>query len=98
MVIHGTRSLLSALFAATLVTLCIATAKAGEPMVRRAAVPDGGIHPQALTDSKGHVHLIYFKGEPRHGDIFYARSDDGGVSFTQPLRVNSQPDSAVIIG
>jgi hypothetical protein len=98
MMIHGRRSLLFALFAATLVSLCIAPAQAGEPTVRRASVPDGGIHPQALTDSKGFLHLIYFKGEPRHGDIFYARSDDGGVSFTAPLRVNSQPDSAVIIG
>ena len=28
--------------------------------------------PQAVTDSDGHLHLIYFKGDPSHtGDIFY---------------------------
>ena len=61
-------------------------------------MPDGGIHPQAQTDSRGGVHLIYFKGDPRRGDIFYVRSDDGGTTFTPAVRVNSQADSAIIAG
>src|SRR5687768_3864258 len=73
-------------------------AVASESKVVAVRVPPEGIHPQAQTDSRGRVHLIYFKGDPMHGDIFYVRSDDGGTSFTPPTRVNSQPDTAVITG
>ncbi|HLJ92562.1 MAG TPA: sialidase family protein [Gemmataceae bacterium] len=61
-------------------------------------VPDGGIQPQLAIDSKGHVHLIYFSGDPMGGDIFYVRSDDAGRTFSRRLRVNSQPGSAIAIG
>ena len=61
-------------------------------------IPDGGIHPQAQIDTRGRLHLIYFKGDPKRGDIFYVRSDEAGAQFTPPMRVNSHPDSAVIIG
>jgi hypothetical protein len=70
----------------------------GLPSVDVIRVPNGGSHPQVKTDSQGRVHLIYFSGDPRHGDIFYIRSADGGTSFSRPLRVNSQPRSAMIIG
>jgi hypothetical protein len=60
-------------------------------------VPDGGIQPQTAVDAKGVVHLLYFKGDPGGGDIFYTRSQDG-MRFDRPLRVNSQPGSAVAIG
>jgi hypothetical protein len=62
------------------------------------ATPDGGIQPQAVTDDAGAVHLIYFKGEPSNGDLFYARSKPGPTEFSKPIRVNSQPGSAVAIG
>ena len=61
-------------------------------------VPDRGVHPQAQTDGKGRVHLIYFKGEAMHGDVFYVRSHDGLKTFSEPVRVNSQPGSVVITG
>ncbi len=76
----------------------IGIARAADPKVESVRVPDGGIHPQVQTDSRGRVHLIYFKGDPKRGDIFYVRSDDAGTTFTPPIRVNSHPDSAVIIG
>ncbi|MCI0464158.1 MAG: sigma-70 family RNA polymerase sigma factor [Gemmataceae bacterium] len=60
--------------------------------------PEKGIQPQAAVDGKGVVHLIYFRGEPGNGDIFYVRSDDGGARFSRPLRVNSQPGSAIATG
>ena len=61
-------------------------------------VPNRGIQPQVVVDAKGVVHLLYFKGDPAGGDIFYVRSEDG-VSFNKhPLRVNSQPGSAIAIG
>jgi hypothetical protein len=98
MITGRTLPCVSALLATLLMCFFNGVARAREPRVTRASVPNGGIHPQVQTDARGRVHLIYFKGESRHGDIFYARSDDGGASFTRPLRVNSHPDSAVIIG
>lgn len=69
---------------------------AGEVIVRR--VPDRGVQPQVAVDEKGTVHLIYLTGDPSHSDIFYTHSSDGGQSWSDPLRVNSQPGSAVAIG
>jgi hypothetical protein len=62
------------------------------------ATPNGGIQPQAVVDAKGTLHLIYFKGEPDAGDIFYVRREAAKERFSDPLRVNSQPGSAVAIG
>lgn len=60
--------------------------------------PDGGIQPQAAIDTKGIVHLVYFKGNPGRGDLFYVRSSDDGKTFSPPLRVNSQGGSAIALG
>ena len=60
--------------------------------------PDGGIQPQAAVDSKGVVHLIYYKGDAGGGDIFYARQQPGETSFSKPMPVNSQPGSAIAAG
>jgi hypothetical protein len=62
------------------------------------ATPDGGIQPQAVVDEVGAIHLVYFRGEPAGGDLFYARSKPGTTEFAKPHRVNSQPGSAVAIG
>lgn len=61
-------------------------------------VPDNGLQPQAVMDERGALHLIYFTGEPGGGDVYYARRDAGGAKFTTPLRVNSEPGSAVAAG
>jgi hypothetical protein len=68
---------------------------AHQPILLR--VPDHGIQPQVAVDAKGVVHLLYFKGEPLGGDIFYTRSKDG-AHWEHSLRVNSQPGSAVATG
>jgi hypothetical protein len=60
-------------------------------------VPDRGIQPQVAVDAKGGVHLLYFKGEPGNGDIFYARSGDG-IHFKPSLGVNSERGSAIATG
>ena len=60
--------------------------------------PDGGIQPQAAVDKSGRVHLVYFKGQPRAGDLFYARKDPNGAEFSAPVRVNSKPASAIAVG
>jgi hypothetical protein len=60
-------------------------------------VPQGGIQPQAAVDREGIVHLVYFRGDPHHGDLFYVRSKDR-VTFSEPITVNSQPGSAIAVG
>ncbi len=40
-------------------------------------VPEGGLQPQ-LVARHGVLHLIYFKGDAAHGDVFYVRSQDQG--------------------
>ena len=73
-------------------------ARADLRLVRVSRLPDGAIQPQAVTDQDGVIHLIYFKGDPMHGDVFYVRSADGGAAFSAPLRVNSQPGSVIATG
>jgi hypothetical protein len=61
--------------------------------------PDGGIQPQAL-ERKGVIHLVYLKGDPAGSDIYYVTVTGFGenLKFSKPLRVNSQPGSAIAIG
>jgi hypothetical protein len=66
--------------------------------VRVARVPEQGIQPQAAMDRTGTLHLLYYFGDAGHGDLFYTRSRDGGVTFSSPLRVNSQQGSAIATG
>lgn len=60
--------------------------------------PDGGLQPQALVGPNGATHLIYFKGDPKAGDVFYARRAADEQQFSPPIRVNSQTGSAIAIG
>lgn len=71
---------------------------AGTDKVRLLRPPDGGIQPQAAVDSAGALHLIYFKGRPQGGDVFYVRREPGQDSFSTPVRVNQNPRSAIAIG
>jgi hypothetical protein len=68
------------------------------PVVTLVRVPNGGIQPDVLRDSRGAVHMLYFSGEPANGDLFYVRSTDDGRTFSRPVRVNSQPGSAIASG
>jgi hypothetical protein len=69
----------------------------GQGRVAVIATPDGGIQPQAVEQA-GVVHLVYFKGDPAAGDLFYVQSKPGTIEFSKPIRVNSQAGSAVAIG
>jgi hypothetical protein len=60
--------------------------------------PEGGIQPQAAIDDRGAIHLVFFKGEPAGGDLYYSRLEPGTAMFSTPIRVNSQPGSAIAIG
>src|SRR5205085_8576465 len=81
-----------------LTIFCInATADDSRPL-HLLRTPDDGLQPQAIVDSKGCLHLIYLKGEPQACDVFYVRREAGQTNFSTPLRVNSQPGSAIALG
>jgi hypothetical protein len=69
----------------------------GRTKIELKRVPDGGIQPQVAVDARGTVHLVYFKGDPAAGDLFYSHSNDG-ENFSPPIRVNSVAGSAVAVG
>jgi hypothetical protein len=73
----------------------VATSQATVTLVR---VPHGGIQPEVVTDGRGVLHLIYFTGDPKAGDLFYTRSTDSGSTFSPAVRVNSQQGSAIAVG
>jgi hypothetical protein len=61
-------------------------------------VPDGGLQPQIAMAANGTMHMIYFSGDPKNGDLYYVRADKAASKFSRPLRVNSQPGSVVATG
>jgi hypothetical protein len=94
--------------AIALIVACAAAAgvsfhevRAAAPNVAVVETPDHGIQPQAVVDSGGVIHLVYFSGEPSGGDVYYARlvAGSGGFSRSGPgIRVNSIPGSALATG
>ena len=87
------------------ITAAIGSAVSGAPdvlphnqRVVERRVLDGGIQPQVAVDDRGAVHLIYFRGDPAHGDVFYVRSTDDGATFSSPIQVNHQGGSAIATG
>jgi hypothetical protein len=66
--------------------------------VKLMRTPDDGLQPQALVDGMGALHLVYLKGDPKACDVFYARRAAGQTNFSAPLRVNSEPGSAIAVG
>lgn len=87
-----------ALGAAVLLTALPRPQPSGTPAIEVLEVPDGGIQPQATVDASGTIHLLYFAGDPAHGDLFYCRRVRGAASFSRPIRVNSDPGSAIATG
>ncbi len=106
---HRTQFLVLTLAALALTTVALAapvkraaTGTATKPQtgdrVKLVRAPEGGLQPQTAVDSAGTLHLIYFKGEPGSGDIYHVRKAVGQADFSPPLRVNSQPGSAIATG
>jgi hypothetical protein len=67
------------------------------PAVSLIHVPDGGIQPQAIADESGALHVLYFKGDAAHGDLFYLRIISTG-KFSVPVQVNTNAASAIAAG
>ena len=61
-------------------------------------IPEGGRLPSALVDDTGVVHLVYFEGEPRGGDLLYVQRAPGESEWSEPQFVNSEAETAVGIG
>ena len=73
----------------------------GDDRVTLVRTPAGGVQPQAVVDAEGAIHVVYFRGaDAGAGDLDYVRIDPGSSAdrFTPPVRVNSQPGSAVAKG
>ncbi len=73
-------------------------ASSANPKVNLLRTPNSGIQPQTMMDERGALHLIYFAGEPGGGDIYYVRRDADRTEFTAPIRINSEPRTAVAVG
>ena len=96
------------MFATLLVAACAGVVGAGSqseaaeaPFSGRVTVlraPGGGIQPQSAIDPSGTIHLVYLAGDPSSSDVRYTQLVPGGTEFAPPLRVNSEPGSAVAMG
>lgn len=72
---------------------------AGEPAkVDLVRVPESGLQPVAAMGVDGMLHLVYFKGDPKAGDLYCVTRENGASAFGAPVRVNAAPGSAVAIG
>jgi hypothetical protein len=71
---------------------------AGAAPVTLWRTPDRGIQPQAAIDTSGGIHLVYYQGDPRRGDLFYSRRLPEAQAFSEPIPVNSQNGSAIAVG
>src|SRR5207253_10461954 len=92
-------SLMLAFAAGTAIAMHSSRANSPEmPTIRLLRTPREGIQPQTVLDRDGVLHMIYFKGDASAGDIEYVRRAADGKDFSQPIRVNSEPESAVAIG
>ena len=78
--------------------LCWSALGTESTRIKLLRTPDDGIQPQAAIDSKGIIHLIYYKGAAGAGDIFYVRQEPGQEGFSKPIPVNSQAGSAIAAG
>jgi hypothetical protein len=69
-----------------------------DPEVNLMRTPENGLQPQAIVDSKGVVHLLYYRGDPRNGDLFYVSRASGTAQFSNPLRVTRDLSPAMAMG
>ena len=61
-------------------------------------LPEGGRLPRAVVDDGGTAHVVYFRGEPRAGDLLYVSRAPGAAGWSEPRYVNSEPGTVVGIG
>lgn len=65
--------------------------------VELSETPEHGLQPRMLVDPHGTLHVLWYAGDSRGGDVFHAvRNPD--KSWGTPVRVNSEPGSAIAAG
>jgi hypothetical protein len=80
------------------IALLLALAPPAAPRVVVVQTPSQGIQPQAVVDRDGVLHVIYFTGDPSHGDLYYVQRRPGQSAFSNPVRVNSDPATVLAVG
>lgn len=85
---------------ATTITVLAAELKEGaagtsETLVHLMATPDGGVQPRLVNDSKGGLHLLFFKKrlsnpDAREGNLYYRRYDADAGAWGGSVKVSSQ--------
>jgi hypothetical protein len=70
----------------------------GNAAVSIEKLPEPGLQPQTIAAPDGTVHLLYLAGDPKSADVLYRKQRAGSTDWAAPLRVNSQPGSAIAIG
>jgi len=75
----------------------VGAANPAKPSINLMRVPNSGIQPQ-IVEKDGIVHLLYFTGDPKGGDLNYVESRDYGKTFSKPIRVNSESGTAMATG
>ncbi|MCB1231219.1 MAG: exo-alpha-sialidase [Verrucomicrobiae bacterium] len=68
------------------------------PEVSVERVPWEGIQSQAAVDHEGNLHLLYFRGDPRAGNLFHTVRLRGERAFRPPVQVNETPGAAIAMG
>src|SRR2546421_1127623 len=68
------------------------------PPVTPMRVLNNGIQPQVVRDDAGTVHLLYYSGDPAHGDLYYTKSTNDGATWLSPIRVNAAKGDAIALG
>ena len=53
------------------------------------------IFPNGAFDSNGVLHLVWVNDSNNYKDVYYANSIDEGFSFSEPVRINSHPNTVV---
>lgn len=71
-------------------SIAMASSAHAQESPRVASLPEGAIVPDAEVDGNGIVHVVYLL----EGNVFYVRSTDEGLTFTNPIRVNTEADFA----
>lgn len=84
--------------AVSLASLSSRATHTSAPRVALLGLPEGGIQPQAVIDQRQVLHVLYFKGAPAGGDLYYMRRQPDAAAFSVPVRVNSVPESALATG
>lgn len=84
-----------------LLGVCIGVSRApaeSSGNVTLVSLPENGIQPRVLTGEDGLARIVYFQGQAGGGDLLFVEKRPEKEAFTDPVRINSTPGSAVATG